>query len=594
MKNIDPAVSQWLADGDRALRSGRFGEAINAYEKALARRPDLPQAHHNLAVALRQAGQLEAAVTSYRRALALQPAAPEIHNNLGNALRDLGLLDAAVAAYRQALALRPANAEIQNNLGAVLQMQGQLDAAIAAFRQSMILDPQRAETLTNLIYTSRMACAWRDLDRLEEKCRAMVRAGKPIPPHHFLSLPSTPAEQQVCARQWTVARTQGVRRLPPPAPRGDGRIRLGYISAKFHQHPSSVLAVELFERHDRERFAVSAYSIGPDDGSALRKRVERAFDAFVDISTLPHGAAARRIREDAIDVLIDLTGYDNNERVPILAARPAPVQVSFLGYPSTMGASFIDYIVADPIALPFDEQAWYSEKIVHLPDCYQPNDSKRAIADATPARALCGLPEQGFVFCCFNNTSKITPAMFDVWMRLLGAVEGSVLWLLEAHTGVRANLVREAAARGIAAERLVFAPRLPPDAHLARHRCADLFLDTLPYNAHTTASDALWAGLPVLTCKGSTFAGRVAASLLHAVGLPELVTHALGEYEALAVRLAREPGRLGALRERLKSSRTTAPLFDSARFARHLEAAFTRMWERHRAGQPPQGFSVAA
>ena len=298
------------------------------------------------------------------------------------------------------------------------------------------------------------------------------------------------------------------------------------------------------------------------------------------------------IRADAVDILVDLKGFTQNCRPAILAHRPAPIQVNYLGYPGTMGADFIDYIIVDPFVVPPDQQPFFSEQLVHLPDCYQCNDDTREIAQRTPSRSECDLPEQGFVFCCFNNSYKITPTFFDIWMRLLHVVPHSVLWLLDTNSSAKTNLVREAAARGIVPERLIFASRLPLPEHLARHRLADLFLDTLPYNAHTTASDALWAGLPVLTCAGNTFAGRVAGSLLRAVGLGELVTTTLEDYEAMALRLARDVELLTRLRVCLAQNRRSYPLFDTERYARNIETAYWRMWERWRAGRPPAAFSV--
>jgi protein O-GlcNAc transferase len=349
---------------------------------------------------------------------------------------------------------------------------------------------------------------------------------------------------------------------------------------------------ELFERHDKSKFEIIAYSHAPDDRSELSRRLRYAFDGFIDIRAMTDAEASSRIKADKIDILVDLKGYTKGARTGITARRPAPIQVSFVGFPGTMGADFIDYIIADPIVLPFDQQPNYSERIVHLPHSYQPNDTKRLIANITPTRAECGLPESGFVFCSFNNSYKITPAFFDIWMRLLNAVPGAVLWLLDANGLVKDNLRREAAARGVDPGRLHFAPRIPSPEHLAHHRLADLFLDTLPYNAHTTASDALWAGLPVLTCAGETFAGRVAASLLHAAGLPELVTDTLAGYEAMGLRLAREPELLQSLRHRLLGNRHSAPVFDIARYTLAYEAALTHMWDTFMRGHDPQGFAI--
>jgi predicted O-linked N-acetylglucosamine transferase (SPINDLY family) len=376
--------------------------------------------------------------------------------------------------------------------------------------------------------------------------------------------------------------------------RPGGRVRIGYVSANFRAHAGAFLVVGLIEQHDRREFEIVGYSASPDDGSDARARLVSAFDRFVDISETGNWDAAQLVHDDAIDILVDLNGYQQGARTAIFAYRPAPIQTVFLGFPATTGADFIDYVIVDPFVVPRDQQPFFSERLVHLPDCYQCNDDKRAISQRMPSRTECGLPEEGFVFCCFNNAYKLTPDFFDIWMRLLRAVPGSVLWLLHDNRWARTNLGREAAARGVAPERIIFAPKLPNPDHLARHRLADLFLDTLPYNAHTTASDALWVGLPLVTCAGETFAGRVAGSLLRAIGLPELVTGSLEEYEALALRLARDGDLLAALRTRLAGSKWTHPLFDTERFARNIEAAYRQMWETWRAGRPPAAFTVSA
>jgi predicted O-linked N-acetylglucosamine transferase (SPINDLY family) len=348
----------------------------------------------------------------------------------------------------------------------------------------------------------------------------------------------------------------------------------------------------LFEQHDRSRFEITGVSFGVDDRSKIRKRLVAAFDEFYDVRRKSDQEVARLLYELQVDIAIDRNGYTRDSRSGIFAHRPAPIQVSYLGFPATMGTPFIDYIIADKVVAPFEHQQFYTEKIVHLPDCYQVNDSKRKIAKSTPTRQEMGLPEHAFVFCCFNNNWKITPAIFDIWMRLLHQAEGSVLWLLWDNEGAERNLRAEAQRRGIDPLRLVFAGRLALDEHLARHRLADLFLDTLPYNAHTTASDALWVGLPVLTCKGEAFAGRVAASLLHAVGVPELITSNLEDYQALALKLARDPALLAEIKAKLVHKRNTYPLFNTERFARHIEAAYTTMWETWQRSEKPKSFSV--
>jgi len=372
------------------------------------------------------------------------------------------------------------------------------------------------------------------------------------------------------------------------------RIRIGYFSADFRNHPVGRLAVGLLEAHDKSHFTTLALSSGPDDGSELRRPTKSAVDDFVDVRNRSDADVAALIRRREIDIVVDLTGFTLAGRFGVLARRAAPIQVNFLGYPATMGADWIDYIIADRTIIPAEHFQFYGERVVWLPDTYQANDDKSGIAERVPTRAECGLAETGFVFCCFNNTFKINPQIFDVWMRLLAATANSVLWLLGTNPIAERNLRREAERRGIAAERLIFAPRLAVADHLARHRRADLFLDTLPYNAHTTASDALWAGLPLVTCQGDTFAGRVAASLLNAIGLPELITASLEEYEALALKLARDPALLGAMKEKLRRNRDTYPLFDTARFARHIESAYETMWQAHQDGRAPAAFAVAS
>jgi predicted O-linked N-acetylglucosamine transferase (SPINDLY family) len=415
-----------------------------------------------------------------------------------------------------------------------------------------------------------------------------------ISPFSLLGYDDDPALHLLCAQSYVLdGFGAGSRNIGSGAPRRSEKLRLAYLSGDFRLHAVAFLVAELFERHDRSRFEVIGVSCGPDDSSDMRSRLAAAFDRFIDARSKSDREVAELLHALGIDITIDLAGHTQHGRLGILAMRPAPIQASYLGFPATTGADFIDYIIADAIVLPFDQQPYYTERIVHLPDTYQVNDSRRAIAARVPTREELGLPEQGVVFCCFNNTWKMAPPVFDVWMRLLDRIAGSVLWLRCDKPRAEANLRREAAARGIDPARLVFADTLPDYRdHLARHRAADLFLDTLPFNAHTTASDALWAGVPVLTCRGRTFAGRVAPSLLNAVGLPQLVTDSLDDYEGLALRLATEPALLRAFRRTLEENRLRSPLFDTARFCRHIEAAYTMMWEIWQRGEPPRSFSV--
>jgi protein O-GlcNAc transferase len=574
----------------------RLDDAAASYQRALALKPDFAEAHNNLGVLLTDLGTLDEAIASCQKALLCVPNNAAIHNNLGNALLARNRLDDAIASYRRALALDPAYAQAHCNLGEALEIQGRPSEAVASLGRALALKPDHAVALATWFHTKQRVCDWSGYRVDEARVRNAVAAEPPLGgPFILLSLWSTPEEQFDCARRVAEAFTVPESAvLPRPRPGPRDRIRLGYLSADFRHHATAFLIAGLIEHHDRRGFEVIGYSCGSDDESAIRARLAAGFDRFVDLSKISHRQAAEQIHADAVDILIDLKGFTRYCRTAILAHRPAPIQVNYLGYPGTMGADFIDYIIVDPFVVPLDQQSFYSEKLVHLADCYQCNDDKRVISEQTPSRVQCGLPKHGFIFCCFNNTYKITPIFFDIWMRLLCAVPGSVLWLLGMNASAKGNLAREAAARGVDPERLVFAPPLPVAKHLARHRLADLFLDTLPVNAHTTASDALWAGLPLLTCAGNTFAGRVSGSLLRAIGLGELVTTSLEEYEALALRLAQEPEALARLRARLAQNRLTHPLFDTERYARHLEAAYRRMWEIGRAGQPPAAFSVSS
>lgn len=577
-------------------KMGRSDEALKACKAIAAKRPEAAAPHFAAGNILRAQLRLDEAIAEFRQAILLQPDHAEAHCNLGNLLQHRGDLGGAIAAYESALALNPAMAEVHCNLGAAYETQRRVDDAARSYRRAVELNPNLIGVRVQLFHMRRAICDWTDHDREEvSMLQAAAACRSVIPPFALLSLNSGHALQQTAARRWA----QSLRGKPSflhqrPTPGAPQRkLRIGYLSSDFFRHATAILMAGVFEAHDKSRFEIVAYSHGTDDGSELRHRLGKAFDQFIDLSAMDDREAARRIDDDKIDILVELKGYTQLARSEIAAHRPAPIQVNFIGYPGSMGAGFIDYVIADPITLPMDQQPFYDEKIVHLPDSYQPNDRERRIADRTPTRAECGLPEQGFVFCCFNNSYKLTPRFFDVWMRLLGAVPGSVLWLFDAHARVKDNLRREAQARGIDPARLVFAPRLMAAEHLARQRNADLFLDTLPYNAHTTTSDALWVGLPVLTVLGDTFAGRVAASLLHAVGLPELVTRTLDDYEALALKLACAPHLLAEIRGKLHSGRLAAAAFDTARYTRHLEAAYARMSEIWTAGEPPQAFAVA-
>jgi len=586
------AEAYWnLGNADREL--GRFEEAIANYERALAIRPNYAEAHNAIGNALRMLARSEDAIVHYEKALAIRPRYADAHVNLGAALGVLVRHEAAIAQYDKALAIRPRDPDTLSKRGEALEKLKRCDEAIASFEEALAIDPDHTHGFCGLASAARTACDWLRVAKLGREAMRRVAAGKLVEPFTFLGYCENPALQLACARDFVAHEISGAApRLCDGKVWRNPRIRIAYLSADFTVHPTAYLTAELFELHDRSRFEVLGISFGPDDHSDIRARIIGSFDQFHDIRSANDREAAKFIHDLRVDIVIDLSAFIGHCRPGILALRPAPIQVNYLVYPGTMGADFIDYVLADRVVLPFDQQRFYTEKIVHLPECYQVNDSKRRIAD-TPRRREMGLPDKGFVFCCFNNCNKITASMFEVWMRLLQRVEGSVLWLLPATALAEKNLRKEAAARSIDPTRLVSAGALKLEEHLARYRLADLFLDTLPYNAHTTASDALWAGLPLVTCYGESFPGRVAASLLHAVGLPELVTHSMEDYEALALRLATDPALLREFRERLKRNRLVYPLFDSDRFRRHLETAYTRMWELWQRGEAPHSFTVA-
>jgi protein O-GlcNAc transferase len=581
--------------GNALLELKRFEEALAGYDKALALKPDYAEAFYDRGSALQELKRFDEALASYDKALALKPDYAEALHNRGNALQELKRFDEALASYDKALALKPDYAEAFYNRGNALQELKRFDEALASYDKALALKPDHEYAFGGAADCVGKMCDWVGRRTVACQLRDHIAAKSGISPFTALGYLNDPALLRQCAQNFIKNK---IGYFPFPLWRGEvsrtDRIKIAYLSTDFRRHPVAYLMAELLERHDRARFEIVGVSFGPDDRSEMRARLVAAFDQFLDVRAKSDAEVARLLCELKVDIAIDLQGYTRDCRPRILAHRPAPIQVNYLGFPGTMGADFIDYIIADEVVLPFDHQRFYSERIVHLPDCYQPNDRQRQTADRTPARAEVGLPEHGFVFCSFNNSWKITPEVFDVWMRLLHAVEGSVLWLLRDDATAEQNLRKEAAARGVDPERLVFAPRMKVEDHLARHRLADLFLDTLPYNAHTTASDALWVGLPVLTCLGNAFAGRVAASLLKAIGLPELVTHSIEDYEALALRLAKDPSLLEGYRNRLATNRLTHPLFDTDRFRHHIEAAYLQMWEIWQRGEQPRSFAVEA
>ena len=585
-------VEAWYGRGNAFTSLRQCDEAFAAYDKALALQPDCADAWLGRGNALFALRRYDDALSAYEKALHLQPDLAEAWLGRGSTCFERADYDAALGAYERALTINPDFAEAWNGRGNVLFERRQYAAALAAYDKAMGLKPGLDYAAGVRLLTKLHICDWADLDTEIAACLAAVRQGKlASTPFALLALPASAAEQQQCATRYVADRPASVR-LSRGASHAHDRLRVAYLSADFGEHPVAYLAAGLYEQHDRSRFEITGISFGRDHASPIRERLQNAFDRFIDVADRNEDGIAELVRELEIDIAVDLMGHTRNGRPGIFARRPAPIQVSYLGYLGTMGADYIDYIVADAIALPFDQQRHYTEKIVHLPDCFLVNDDKLAIAARMPTREEAGLPADGFVFCSFNNSYKLAPAIFELWMRLLRAVDGSVLWLAEANPDMAANLRRKAERCGVDPGCLVFAPHLPLAEHMARQRLADLFLDTTPYNAGATAAAALWSGVPLLTPLGSTFVGRMAASMLHAVGLSELVAESLADYEARALKVATDPAFCASLKQRLARNRGALPLFDTARFARNIEAAYLTMWQTHRQGLPPASFAV--
>jgi predicted O-linked N-acetylglucosamine transferase (SPINDLY family) len=573
----------------------RFEEARESYERALEIDADYAEACYNHGLALRELGRFEEALDSYERALKIKPDYAEAHNNRGVALQALRRFEEARESYERALTIKPNLAEAWYGCGNALSELGRFEEALDSYERALKLEPDQKWLCGTWLLTKMQLCDWRDFNMQIANLDAAIHQGRKYSvPFPVIALRDSPSLQRRAAEIWA---NEAHREIPlPPWTHKRSRrerIRVGYYSADYHDHATAHLMAGLFERHDRARFELVAFSFGPDKRDEMRQRLSAAFDRFIDVRTRSDKDIALASREMEIDIAVDLKGFTQHERHGIFTYRAAPIQVNYLGCPGTMGAPYLDYIIADQGLIPEQSRPYYTEKVVYLPNSYQVNDRRRQIADRKFSRTELGLPATGFVFCCFNNSYKINPETFDGWMRILSRVEGSVLWLLEDNRTAVKNLRDEAKARGVSAARLIFAARMPQSEHLARHRAADLFIDTLPCNAHTTASDALWSGLPVLTRQGESLAARVAASLLNAIGLPELVTTTQEHYEMLAIELATDAGRLAEIREKLSRNRLTTPLFDTELCTRHIEDAYTQMYERYQADLSPEHIAVA-
>ncbi len=616
---------------------GRFEDAMSCFEEAIKLKPDLAQAYNGLGRVWEAQHRPDNAATSYKTALELNPGYPEAYNNLGNLLQRQGKADEATSCYLKAVEVKPDYFEAYNNLGNLLLAQGKAEEAIAYYQMPLKLNPDQAETYNNmglafenmgksdeavscyqkavklrpdlgeahnnLVHALQQICCWIEFKdvatRLDEITQTDLEKQTKTAETPFVSI--TRHTDQAChysiAKSYSTDISGRVTRPLSNAAFQDrqpskGKITVGYLSSDFFDHATAHLMLSLFGLHDRNEFEILCYSYGRNDGSYFREKIRKDSDRFVDLLTRSHRDAAQQIFQDRVDILVDLKGYTKGNRLEICAHRPAPVQVTYLGFPGTTGADFIDYLITDRTVTPESYTPYYSEKFVYLPHTYQVNDHTQTISVRKWRKRAFGLPESTFVFSSFNQAYKIEPIIFDVWMEILRQVPKSVLWLQVSNETAKRKLAQEAEARGISGDRLIFAEKLPKDEHLARLKLADLALDTRIVNGHTTTSDALWAGVPVITLQGSHFASRVSSSILTAIGLPELITNSSEEYEALAVRLARDAGELKAIREKLGENRLTEPLFDTPQFVRNLEKAYAEMWKIFLTGEKPRQIEV--
>jgi len=621
---IEPNLDKAHNNKGNALKIlNRNDEALASYEQAIKINPELAEAHSNRGLVLQELNRLDEALVSYDLAIKLKPNFAEAHSNRGYAIKELQYLDDALVCFDRAISINPNLAEAYSNRGVVKQYLKRLQDSLDDYDHAIELMPDYAEAYSNrgntlkelkhlddarvsyekalalkpdyefllgtLIHTNHQMCEWNGYEENNLQLRVKLENKQKVSPSFpILAIFDSPNLQRVAAEIWVEAKCPinsslgPINKAPPKT-----KIRLGYFSSDFIDHPVSFLAAELFELHDRSTFEVIGFSFTSAPTDVMQDRLKKGFDKFIDISSLSNIEASKLARELAIDIAIDLGGHTLNARTEIFAYRAAPIQVSYLGYLGTMGANYFDYLIADQTIIPKNNHPFYCEKIVYLPS-YQVNDRKRIISDRAFTKSELGIPEENFVFCCFNNNYKITPGVFESWMRILKAVDKSSLLLLAENSWSEFNLTREAELRGIDKARLSFAKRIPRPDYLARYRVADLFLDTLPYNAGTTASDALWAGLPVLTQIGQAFAGRMAASLLNAIELPELITNSQAEYESKAIELASNPVLMSEIKSKLGANRLTAQLFNTPLFTKHIEKAYLAMFERNQADLPPE------
>ena len=570
-----------------------FDEAIRYHQLAIEAYPGSSSAYINNGVAFHGIKKFGEALHNYAQAIDLNPFDPEIFINMGVTLQELKRYDEAISHYDKALSLKPDYAEGWSNKGNALNSLKRHSQSAKCYLKALEFKVDDSYLLGQAHHQMMLECDWTNYEKnINEIFHLVDERRKGAEPFGFQGIADTEELLKKCAEAYSNDKFPALDHLSEFIQYKHHKIRIGYLCGEFREQATSILMTRVWELHDKSNFEIFAFDNGWDDGSDYRQRIEKAFTKIFDISETSDLEVAKLIQANEIDILVNMNGFFGAERQLVFSYKPAPIQVNYLGFPGTIGIDYIDYIIADKVVIPERSRRHYIEKLAYLPNSYQANDDKRKISDSKFSRAQLGIPEDAFVFACFNNNYKITPAIFDSWMRILSHTPGSVLWLLADNPKAMDNLIREAAARGIDCLRLIFANRLPISEHLARHGLADLFLDTLPYNAHTTCSDALWAGLPVLTLMGHTFPGRVAASLLSAVGLSELIANTQEEYVSLAIELATNRKKLDGIKERLAKNRLTAPLFNSTLFVKNLETVYIKMYERHLEGLLPECINI--
>jgi predicted O-linked N-acetylglucosamine transferase (SPINDLY family) len=571
-----------------------FDQAILQYKKAINYKNLYLDAYINLANLFKEIKQFEEAIKNYDLAINLNPNLAEVYNNKGNALKEIRKFEEAIKNYDLAINLNPNLAEAYFNAATALQDIKNFEKAVLYFEKALLLDKEIPFCKGYLLHAKMLCCNWSGLNELYKEIYNDVEKNRfSATPFGYQAICDDESNLQKCAQLYSSKRFPEIKNnLFSKKISKNKKIKIGYLCGEFREQATSILMTEVWEKHDKEDFEIIAFDSGWDDKSLRRNRIIKAFDKFIDISKVSDFDAAKLIHKEQIDILINLNGFFGTGRPVVFSYRPAGIQINYLGFPGTIGSKYIDYILCDKTVVPLESKKFYNEKIIYFPDSYQANDTKRNISDKKFLREELSLPKKSFVFCCFNNNYKITPNMFDVWARLLKKIDNSVLWLIEGNSEATENLKKEAKIRNIDASRLIFAKRMKLEDHLARHKNADLFLDTLPYNAHTTASDSLWAGLPVLTCLGKAFPGRVAASLLRSLDLPELITYSENEYVAKAEELALNPERLRVIKNKLDTNKFSQPLFNAELFCRSLESAFKIIFEKYSLGLETEDISL--